>query len=188
MGMWGGDTCFSRLGYLVALVSSAMSEREVPPAIAQRIIVKFLTNEGIKPSEILTRLRAQFGDMTLSSTQAYDWAGTFKGGRDAAENESRNRRPRTSLTDDNIRAICDPIEGDRRLTVDEIASEVNIRHGSAQSIITEHLGSSKVCARWVPRLLTHNQKQVRQGICQGLLNQYEREGNNFLHRIVTCDE
>jgi hypothetical protein len=61
VGMWGEDTCFSSLGYLVALVSSAMSEREVPPAIAQRIIVKFLTNEGVKSSEILTRLRAQFG-------------------------------------------------------------------------------------------------------------------------------
>jgi len=33
--------------------------------------------------------------------------------------------------------------------------------------------------------LTHNQKQVRQGICQGLLNRYEREGNNFLHRMLT---
>ena len=58
---WGGDTCFSRFGYLVAVVSSAMSERELAPAIAQRIIVKFLTNEGVKHSEILTRLRAQFG-------------------------------------------------------------------------------------------------------------------------------
>jgi len=159
--MWGGDTCFSRLGYLVAVGSSAMSEREVPPAIAQHIIVKFLTNEGIKPSEILTRLRAQFGDMTLSSTQVYDWASKFKGGREAAENESHDRRPRTSLTDDNIRAICDLIEGDRHLTVNEIVSEVNISHGSAHSIMTEHLGFSKVCASWVPRLLTHNQKQVR---------------------------
>jgi hypothetical protein len=29
--------------------------------------------------------------------------------------------------------------------------------------------------------LTHNQKQVQQGICQGLLNRYERDRNNFLH-------
>jgi histone-lysine N-methyltransferase SETMAR len=182
--MWGGDTCFSFLGYLVALVSSAMSERGVPPAIAQHIIVKFLTNEGVKPSEILTRLRAQFGDMT-SSTQVYNWARKFKGGHEAVENESHNRGPRTSLMDDNIRAICDLTEGDRHLTVDEIACKVNISHESSHSIITEHLGFSKVCARWVPRLLTHNQKQVRQGICQGLLKRYEREGNNFLHRIVT---
>jgi hypothetical protein len=122
-----------------------MSEREVPQANAQHI-VKFLTNEGIKPSEILTRLRAQFGDMT-SSTQVYDWASKFKGGREAVQKESHNRCPRTSLTDDNIPAICDLTEGDQRLTVDNIASEVNIRHGSAHSIITEHLGFSKVCAR-----------------------------------------
>jgi histone-lysine N-methyltransferase SETMAR len=186
--MWGGDTCFSRLGYLVAVISSAMSERELAPAIAQRIIVKFLMNEGVKPSEILTTLRAQLGDMTLSSTQVYNWASKFKGGCEAAENESHNRCPRTSLTYDNIRVICDLIEGDRHLMVDEIATEVNISHASAHSIITEHLGFSKVCARWVPRLLTHNQKQVQQGICQGLLNRYERGGNNFLHRIVTCDE
>jgi transposase len=168
--MWGGDTFFSRLGYRISLVSSALSEQEVATAIAQRIIVKFLTNEGVKPSEILTRLHAQFGDMMsssalseqevataiaqriivkfltnkgvkpseiltrlhaqfgdmTSSTQVYDWASKFKGGREAVENESHNRRPRTSLTDDNIRAICDLIEGDRRLTVDEIAYEVSM--------------------------------------------------------------
>jgi hypothetical protein len=62
--MWGGDTFFSSLGYLVALVSSAMSEREVLPAITRRITAKFLTNEGVKPSEILNRLHAQFEDMT----------------------------------------------------------------------------------------------------------------------------
>jgi histone-lysine N-methyltransferase SETMAR len=73
-------------------------------------------------------------------------------------------------------------------TVDKITSEVNISHGSAHSIIMEHLRFSKVCARWVPRLLTRNQKQAQQGICQGLLIPYEQEGNNFLHRIVSCDE
>jgi hypothetical protein len=89
VGMWEGDTCFSSPGYPVALVSSAMSEREVPPAITKLIIVKFLANEGVKSSKILTRLRAQFGDMTLSSTQVYDWASKCKGGRQTVENKSQ---------------------------------------------------------------------------------------------------
>jgi hypothetical protein len=46
-----------------------MSEQVVPPAVAQRIIVKILTNENVKPLQILKRLRAQFGDETLSRTQ-----------------------------------------------------------------------------------------------------------------------
>jgi hypothetical protein len=37
-----------------------MNEQVVPMAVAQRIIVKFLTNENVKSAEILIRLRAQF--------------------------------------------------------------------------------------------------------------------------------
>ena len=38
------------------------NEREVPPSVAQSIIIKFLTNEGVKPTEIRDRVRAQFGE------------------------------------------------------------------------------------------------------------------------------
>jgi hypothetical protein len=44
----------------------------VPSDVAQRIIVKLITNENVKPTEILMRLRAQFSDETLSRTQVYD--------------------------------------------------------------------------------------------------------------------
>jgi hypothetical protein len=43
-----------------------MSEQVIPSAVAQRIIVKFLTNVNVKPAEILMRLRLQFGNKTLS--------------------------------------------------------------------------------------------------------------------------
>jgi len=35
-----------------------MSEQVVPSAVNQPIIFKFLTNENVKPAEILTRLTA----------------------------------------------------------------------------------------------------------------------------------
>jgi hypothetical protein len=43
-------------------------------AVAQRIIVKFPTNEKVKPTEIVQRLRAQFDYEMLSETQVYDWS------------------------------------------------------------------------------------------------------------------
>jgi len=55
-----------------------MSVRVVPPAVAQRIVVTFLTNENVKPAEILKRLRAQFGDETLSRIQVYACSKSFK--------------------------------------------------------------------------------------------------------------
>lgn len=49
-----------------------MSEQVVHLAVVQCIFVEFLIIENVKPAEILTRLRAQFGDGMLSRTQVYD--------------------------------------------------------------------------------------------------------------------
>jgi hypothetical protein len=57
-----------------------MSGPVFPSAAAQLIIVKYLTNEKVKPPEFLMRLRAQFVDGTLSKFQLYDWSRLFKEG------------------------------------------------------------------------------------------------------------
>jgi len=64
-----------------------MSEKEVPVTIAQRVVIKFLTNEN-GPNEIWHRLRAQYGESTLSKTQVKVWHKEFRGGRDAVQNTS----------------------------------------------------------------------------------------------------
>jgi hypothetical protein len=51
-----------------------MNEQVVPLAAAQRITFKYLTNENVKPAEMLNRLRAQFGNETPPRTQVYHWS------------------------------------------------------------------------------------------------------------------
>lgn len=58
------------------------------------------------------------------------------------------------LTIDNVARVNEIIQSNRRVTVDEIAETIGISFGSAHEIITERLEYRKVCARWVPRLLT----------------------------------
>jgi hypothetical protein len=58
----------------------------VPLVVEQHIIVEFLTNEHVKPAEILTRLREQFDDETVSKTQVCDCSNSFKEGRTDVEN------------------------------------------------------------------------------------------------------
>jgi hypothetical protein len=58
----------------------------------------------------------------------------------------------------NIAAVRDLTEGDRRLTVVEICQELGISYGSVESIIKEQLQFRKISARWVPRLLSDQQK------------------------------
>jgi hypothetical protein len=66
-----------------------MSEQVAPSADAQRIVVTFLTNGNVKPTEILMTLRAQFGDEPLSRTQMYDCSKSFKERRTEVENMRR---------------------------------------------------------------------------------------------------
>ena len=55
----------------------------------------------------------------------------------------------TTLFDD--RAL---IQQDRRITVDQMTTKLNISHGTAWQIVTENLGMKKLCSRWISHVLT----------------------------------
>nr|CAI5825741.1 unnamed protein product [Callosobruchus analis] len=65
-------------------------------------------------------------------------------------------------------------------------------HGSVikGSVITiiQQLGYSKVCPRWVPRMLTDQNKEARKTIASQHLQRFRLEGDEFLKKIVTGDE
>ena len=57
----------------------------------------------------------------------------------------------------------------RRITLDEVISELNISHGLGHHIIHNMLGFRKVPARWVPRRLKAELKERRVDACEELL-------------------
>ena len=59
---------------------------------------------------------------------------------------------------------------DSRRDIRRIASEVGISIGAVQSILTNILGTSKVSARWMPQMLTDDQKMTRLNISRYLLS------------------
>ena len=58
---------------------------------------------------------------------------------------------------------------DRRKDLRSIASEVGMGFGAVQLIVTDILGMSKVSSRWVPRMLTDDQKRTLLDISRYLL-------------------
>ena len=62
------------------------------------------------------------------------------------------------------------------------------RVGAVQSILTDILGFSNVSARWVPRMLTKDQKKSRLDISKYLLSLYEDDPEEFMHGVVIQDE
>ena len=55
-------------------------------------------------------------------------------------------------------------------------------------ILNQHLGMRELSARWVPRLLTVDQKRVRMNISDALLAQFRRNKYEFWRRLITVDE
>lgn len=79
------------------------------------------------------------------------------------------------------------VMANRRVKIHEVAREMGISYESVRIILHQHLGMSKVSARWVPRMLTPPQKQFRAECCElnlSLMNQ----NKDFFSRVVTGDE
>ncbi|KAJ0178524.1 hypothetical protein K1T71_006347 [Dendrolimus kikuchii] len=55
-------------------------------------------------------------------------------------------------------------------------------------ILNQHLDIRKLSARWVPRLLTLDQKRVRMNISNALLAQFRRNKSELWCRSITVDE
>ncbi|PNF38778.1 hypothetical protein B7P43_G12822, partial [Cryptotermes secundus] len=78
-----------------------------------------------------------------------EWFNRFKHGRMSADSEQRSGRPSTSRNADVIEKVWTLIMEDRRLAIREVADEVGISRGSANTILTEDLGMRRVAAKFL---------------------------------------
>jgi [histone H3]-lysine36 N-dimethyltransferase SETMAR len=156
--------------------------------VEQRYAVKFMQKEGESAANAYRRLCNVYGEGTMSRARAFEWFKRFSGGRQSTDNDNRTGRPVSALTDDNVTTVDKMIRSDRRITVRDIVSTLHISAGSVDTIIHDKLGFSKVCARWVPRQLTPDNRETRMNICSDLFERFDKEGDVFLRHIITADE
>ncbi|KAL6265813.1 hypothetical protein P5V15_002631 [Pogonomyrmex californicus] len=72
------------------------------------------------------------------------------------------------------------VSDDRRIKIREIAEAMGISKEHVCHILTEELDMRKLSARWVPRLLTLDQKRIRMNISKALLEWFKRSESDFL--------
>ncbi|GFR84868.1 histone-lysine N-methyltransferase SETMAR [Elysia marginata] len=82
--------------------------------------------------------------------------------------EHRQGRTPSEVTEKNVSTVEKLIMQDKRITVKQLAFETKISIGSVETILHDHLNLNKVSARWVPRLLTTDQKKERVNCCKHL--------------------
>ncbi|UYV77541.1 hypothetical protein LAZ67_15001423, partial [Cordylochernes scorpioides] len=110
----------------------------------------------------------------------------FSEGREDVNDEERAGRPSTSTTDEKINEVEKMILANGRITVREVAEDLNISIGSCHSIFINDFGMRRVAAKFVPKLLNCDQKQHRMNIANEMLDSV-REDPNLLQRVITGD-
>jgi hypothetical protein len=96
------------------------------------------------------------------------------------ENDPREGRPKSATPPEIIEQVHDMILDDRRMKVREIAETIAISKERVGYILHEKLEMKKLCARWVPLLLTADQKRTRMKISEQCWNVF------FLRFVGPC--
>ena len=153
-----------------------------------RAVIKYLYRNGKSAIEIQKSILDTYGFKTCSFATICRWINYFKWGRESVKDETRPGRPKTERSDEKVKLVLNKITEDRRITVAEIATSTGLSTSTVKRIIKNDLGLNKVSARWVPKMLSEEQKLRRVQISKRLLDMYFEDEENFISRFVTMDE
>ena len=148
----------------------------------QRVYCKIRAQLGFPPTKIHADLQKVYRNGALKYATVCKWVRRFNDGRESIENNPRVGRPVSVLTERNVATVKTLIEEDARYTMQEIEELSGIHSSSVLKVLRERLGLRKICARWVPHLLTGEQKQSR------VIKKYDKCDPRRLEEIVTGDE
>lgn len=163
-------------------------DREVDVRLRQRSVMEFLFKTGDdSATSIHRKLLPVYGEDTLDRSSIQRWVQRFKEGDFSLLDNPRCGRPSTVVSDVNKETINQIIQNDRCVTTRQLAEMTRLSLGSVVSVV-QSLGYRKICARWVPRLLTRELKTMRKDVCEGLMKTFTEEWKQCFDGVITQDE
>ena len=129
-----------------------------------------------------------YGYGALKYATVCNWVRHFNDGRESIENDPQMGRLVSVLMEKNVTTVKTLIEEDASNTVQKIEELSDIHSSNVLKILRERLELSKTCTRWVPHLLTDEQKQSRVRLASQVIEKYDKCDPRRLEEIVTGDE
>lgn len=152
-----------------------------------RILIKYFYEIGEKAADIHRRLKQKYGCEAPTDRTVRYWVERFRENDSDIGDKPRSGRPKTGQSDKNIRKVSAVLDKDRRLTLDEICSKTRIPRSTVVRII-DGLGLRLKCARWIPKILTPEQKKLRISAAKENIFLHNMDSDFFESHIVTGDE
>ena len=137
---------------------------------------------------IFNEIYRVYGSNELSFLSVTRWCKKFKSGVDSVEDVPYARRPKNATSQKLVEKVTTLVATDARFTTRPIAKCVGISVGAAHTILRRDLRMRRISARWIPHLVTKEQKLARVRIAKQLLNQFPKYNNRSFANIITGDE
>ncbi|CAH1966697.1 unnamed protein product [Acanthoscelides obtectus] len=140
----------------------------------------------LSQQECLAELLSFFGNEAPHQSTISRSHGEFKRGRVSLSDDPRVGVPKTAVTQQNVDFVLKLISENRHVTYREIEASLRISKTSIQKILHEELGVRKLVSRWIPHLLTEEQKAARVNWSQKTLDRFN-SGNSKNVYSMCCN-
>lgn len=152
-----------------------------------RANIKFCFKLGKSVIETYKLLKKAYGDEALSYGMVHKWFRKFKSGQESLQDDPRVGRPIDTRTEENIQKIAKILDSDKRISIRLLEDMTGIQKDTIHTILVQDLKRKKVNSRFVPHLITDEQKLARMQHCIDMQNRADNDPT-FMKTIVTGDE
>ncbi len=138
-------------------------------------------------STIQEQVNKAYPDNGMSRATIYRIIKTVSAGGDAQDGRQRGNNSGKGKRINLVSPIKRIVAENPRITVRELSERFDIARRTVERILKNELGLSKKTARWVPKLLTDEQRAERVR-CGNLFMEAVEQNVGFLDKVVTMDE
>lgn len=161
---------------------------ENPAACEIRSVIRFLNAKNTKPVDIHRQICEVYGENAMSDSMIRRWVRQFNEGRDQVHDNERSGRP-CLVNEELVRTVEELVKENRTFTISHLSTKFpQISRSLLHEIVSKKLNFRKLCARWVPKILTEQHKKQREDSVLDFLTRYNKDGDDFLSKIVSRDE
>ena len=89
----------------------------------------------------------------MNRRSVFEWHKRFKEGRESVRDDERCGRSKEVRTPELIGHRRNFMDRDRRVSIETISAQFDVRAGTVHTIIREELKMQKICAKFLPRVL-----------------------------------
>jgi histone-lysine N-methyltransferase SETMAR len=147
-------------------------------------VIKFFVKEDLMPHEIHSKFIKVYVDFSPLFSTTKKWAAEFKRG---LYDDPRKGHTKSATPPEIIEQVHDMLLDDQRVKVHEIAETIGISKECVGYTLHVELDMKKLCARWVLRLLTADQKRTCMKISEQCLVRFNKNKTDFVLQFITMD-